>query len=204
MEQIVLNNDQKDALQEVANIGAAHAATALSQMVGKSIDMGVPEVDVIPLENTIDCVKDQEIVAGVFLKIEDGIPLNILMLLSENSAFSLSNILMGEESNKTKDDLSEMDESAIKEVANVIMCAYFDSITELLGVSLIPGPPFFAYDMPAAVLDYVLIQVGEVTNEAIVMNCDVMNEGKEDFRIDLFILPKPSSVTLILEKLGMA
>ena len=69
MEQIVLNSDQKDALQEVANIGASHAATVLSQMINKEIKIGIPSIDILPLEQTVDCVKDQEVVAGVFLKI---------------------------------------------------------------------------------------------------------------------------------------
>ena len=41
---------QLDALREVANIGAGHAATALSQMVGQPIMISVPRVNVAPLE----------------------------------------------------------------------------------------------------------------------------------------------------------
>lgn len=40
---------QFDALKEVANIGAGHAATALSQMTNKKIMISVPEVTVTPL-----------------------------------------------------------------------------------------------------------------------------------------------------------
>lgn len=204
MAEILLSHDQKDALQEVANIGAAHAATALSQMVNKQIDMGIARVDIVPLEQTIDCVKDQEIVVGVFLKIEKGIPLNIMLLISQESAFALADLLIGcGESDKIKNDMSEMDKSAIQEVANIIMCSFFDSLSELLKVSLIPGPPFLAYDMPAAVMDYVLIQLGKVSNEAVVFNCYIKEEKNESFKIDLFLLPEPSSVKIILEKLGM-
>ena len=203
MEQITLNNDQKDALQEVANIGAAHAATALSKMVGREIKMGIPNVEVIPIERTVDSVIDQEVVAAVFLKIEDGIPLNILLLSSKESSIALSNMLLGKDINESREILDEMDQSAIKEVGNVIMCAFFDSLTELLGVSLIPGPPHLAYDMPAAVLDYVLIQLGEVANEAVVFSCDVKEEKGSNFRLDLFLLPSPSSVQIMLEKIGM-
>ncbi len=204
MEQIILNDDQKDALREVANIGAAHAATALSKMVGREIQMGIPKVEVIPLERTVDSVIDQEVVSAVFLKIEDGIPLNILLLSSMESSVALSNMLLGKDINEKKDVLDEMDQSAIKEVGNVIMCAFFDSLTELLGVSLIPGPPHLAYDMPAAVLDYVLIQLGEVANEAVVFSCDVKEEKGGNFRLDLFLLPTPSSVKTMLDKLGMS
>jgi hypothetical protein len=41
---------QVDALREVANIGAGHAATALSQMTGQTIMISVPQINVAPLE----------------------------------------------------------------------------------------------------------------------------------------------------------
>src|SRR3954464_15967722 len=40
---------QLDALREVANIGAGHAATALSQMIGETIMISVPTINVSPL-----------------------------------------------------------------------------------------------------------------------------------------------------------
>ena len=45
-----LNLTQLDALREVANIGAGHAATALSQMTGSTILISVPHIRVVPLE----------------------------------------------------------------------------------------------------------------------------------------------------------
>ena len=38
---------QLDALREVANIGAGHAATALSQMIGATIMISVPTINVV-------------------------------------------------------------------------------------------------------------------------------------------------------------
>ena len=42
---------QLDALREVANIGAGHAATALSQMVGQTIMISVPTINIARLED---------------------------------------------------------------------------------------------------------------------------------------------------------
>ena len=42
---------QLDALREVANIGAGHAATALSQMIGQTIMISVPTINVARLED---------------------------------------------------------------------------------------------------------------------------------------------------------
>ena len=44
-----LSELQRDALREVANIGAAHAATALSLMTGTRIMISVPTITVTPL-----------------------------------------------------------------------------------------------------------------------------------------------------------
>jgi len=203
MEEITLNEDQRDAMQEVANIGASHAATALSQMINKEIQIGIPSVDILPLERTVDCVKDQEIVAGVFLKVSDQIPMFVLLLISQESAFALSNMLLGEKPGSCDGDLSEMQQSALKEVGNIMMSAFFDSLSELVGVSMIPGPPVLAYDMPVAVMDYILIQKAEIPDSVVVFNCDLKEREKDSFKINMFLMPEPRSVDILLKKLGM-
>ena len=56
---------QLDALREVANIGAGHAATALSQMTNHTIMIAVPEVNVRALEEVTDLVgRPDEVVAA--------------------------------------------------------------------------------------------------------------------------------------------
>ena len=61
---------QLDALREVANIGAGHAATALSQMTGQTIMISVPQINIAPLEDIPNQVgSDEEPVAAVLMKI---------------------------------------------------------------------------------------------------------------------------------------
>ena len=144
METIQLQDDQKDAMQEVINIGASHAATALSQMVNKEIKIGIPNIKIIPIEETVECVQCEEVIAGVFLKITGELPTHVLMLIGFESALQLSNLLLGSEPDLYKGDLDEMEQSAIKEVGNIIMSSFFDSVTELIGISMIPGPPAIA------------------------------------------------------------
>jgi chemotaxis protein CheC len=96
-----------------------------------------------------------------------------------------------------------MEQSALMEVGNVMMSSFFDSLSELLGLSIIPGPPSLAYDMPAAVMDYVLIQLGEVAETVVVFNCEIKGEQGESFDVNLFLLPKPESVRIILDTLGV-
>ncbi len=62
---------QKDALAEFGNIGAAHAATSLSQMLMSPIEMTVPEVQAIDIANLHNYINN-EITAMVVFQIQGG------------------------------------------------------------------------------------------------------------------------------------
>lgn len=203
MEKITLDINQKDGLQELANIGAGHASTALSQMINREVKMGIPHVEVIPLAEAGSYIQHEQIVVGIFLKISDEIPSYVMMLIPRESAFALSDLLLGQQSKEDERILSEMDTSALSEVANVMICSFFDSISALLGMSVVPGPPHLAYDIPEAVLDYVLIQIGEVSNDVFLFNVDLQEEKENNFEIHMFLLPEPDSVNTLLKRMGL-
>src|SRR3989442_7083497 len=59
---------QIDALREVANIGAGHAATALSQLTDRRIMISVPQINIARLEEVPDLLGDsQDVVAAVLM-----------------------------------------------------------------------------------------------------------------------------------------
>lgn len=56
-----------DVLKEVGNIGAGNAATALSTLLNKKIDMRVPKVRVVSFDEMMEMAGGPEnIVASVF------------------------------------------------------------------------------------------------------------------------------------------
>ena len=203
MEKIILNSAQKDGLQELANIGAGHASTALSKMINREVKMGIPHVKVISLSEAGKYIQHEQIVVGIFLKISDEIPSYVMMLIPRESAFALADLLLGVNERNGDKVLSEMDTSALSEVANVMICSFFDSISALLGMSVVPGPPHLAYDIPDAVLDYVLIQIGEVSNDIFLFNVDLQGEKEHNFEIHMFLLPEPDSVNTLLKRMGL-
>ena len=75
---------QLDALREVANIGAGHAATALSQMTNRTIMIAVPEVNVRPLEEVTDLVgRPDEVVAAVLMHMMGDLTGRTLVMFDE-------------------------------------------------------------------------------------------------------------------------
>ena len=84
-----------DALREVANIGAGHAATALSQMIGETIMISVPTVSFTPLEDVPSQLADpDEPVAAVLLHMLGDLTGRTLLVFPRRTAARLAQILL--------------------------------------------------------------------------------------------------------------
>src|SRR5947208_17102234 len=98
---------QIDALREVANIGAGHAATALSQMVGETIMISVPTINVSRLEDIPPQVAaPDEPVAAVLMHMLGDLTGRTLLVFPRRTAIRLAALLMRRED--LSDDFSDM------------------------------------------------------------------------------------------------
>lgn len=71
---------QLDVLKEIGNIGAGHAATALSTLLDKPVDMLVPKVMVLPFEEIPEIVGGaEEVVLAIFLRVVGDAPGNMFL-----------------------------------------------------------------------------------------------------------------------------
>ncbi|MFP4465882.1 MAG: chemotaxis protein CheC [Candidatus Goldiibacteriota bacterium] len=150
-----LSDAQVDALKEVGNVGAGHAATALSQLIKKKIMISVPEVKVIKLEEAETLLGDaNSLVAGIIMNVLGDVTAKILLLLTRESALSLADMLLQQKVGTTK-ILSEVANSAIKETGNILAGAYMNALNEFLGMLLLPSVPSLVYDVAGAILSSV-------------------------------------------------
>src|SRR5918998_5924916 len=93
-----LKASQLDAMREVANIGAGHAATALSQMTNRKIMITVPRVNVRPLEEACDVVgSPEDVVAAVLMHMMGDLTGRALLLFPERSARTLCDFFLRRE-----------------------------------------------------------------------------------------------------------
>ena len=66
---------QLDALRELANIGSGTASTALSSMLGRSVDISVPSAFVLPMAEAVGTIGDPEAeTTGVVLGVVGDMP----------------------------------------------------------------------------------------------------------------------------------
>ncbi len=201
-EEFNLSVNQLDALREIGNVGAGNSATALSQIINKRIDMNVPKVALVPIESVPDLVGGPDtIVVGVFLRVYGKAPGNILFLLPQKSAFYLVDTLMGREHGTTR-KLDFMDESALMEIGNILSGAYLNAFFTFTHISMLPSIPALAMDMAGAILNVVLVQLGQMGDHALVIETEFL---AEDDGIDghFFLVPDPGSLNTIIRSVGV-
>src|SRR5678809_1682031 len=110
---------QLDALREVANIGAGHAATALSQMIGGTIMISVPTINVSRLEEVPPQISaPEEPVAAVLMHMMGDLTGRTLLVFPKPTAVRLSELMLRRPAG-TSTELGELEQSAIKEAGNI-------------------------------------------------------------------------------------
>jgi len=192
-----------DALREVSNVGMGHAATALSQMVGETIYLHVPQVTLTDIMNVPDLLGGPEqVVVGVTLQVRGDARGNILLVFPRESAEQLVCHLLGR---CPHDDLfDEMGISTVKEVGNILASSYLGAMSSLLDLSLIPSIPALANDMAGAVIDFLLIELSEEGDQALMIETEFHGNSPEEklIRGHFFLLPDPASLEVIIDAVG--
>ena len=155
-----LKAHQLDALREVANIGAGHAATALSQMTNRTIMIAVPEVNVRPLEDVAELFGSADaVISAVLMHMMGDLTGRTMILFPSESARNLCDILMRRAPGTTQ-EFGPMEQSGLKEVGNILVSAYLTALSDFMGMMLVPSVPSLVIDQAGAILTTTYLNFG--------------------------------------------
>lgn len=136
---------QRSALAEVANIGSGHAATALSQLLGRPVEISYTDALLTTLAQAADRLGAAAAQSAVVdTPVAEGG--RILMLFPNAAAVELCELL-----GVSLDD--ELGRSALKEVGNILGSTYLNAIAEMTGLALDPAPPEIEIDLLGRVVE---------------------------------------------------
>jgi chemotaxis protein CheC len=195
---------QLDALREVANIGAGHAATALSQMVGQTIMISVPTINIARLEDVPPQVGEpDQPVAAVLMHMLGDLTGRTLLVFPRRTAVRLAELLLHRST--PGEDFSEMQQSAIKEAGNILSSAYMNALSDFMGMMLLPSPPSLAIDMSTAVLTTAYLQFGSDKDYVFCVESEFrMSDVGEKLSGYFLLLPDAASLQAILRAVRVA
>jgi chemotaxis protein CheC len=193
-----LNAVQLDVLQEVGNIGAGNAATALSQLLNEKVDMTVPTVKIIPFDDIFSKIGVEEVVIGVIVRVLGDIPGNILFTLEKEAALKIISKLTGEQ----QEVISELGNSALCEIGNIISSSFMNAIAKLTNLTMMPSVPAVALDMMGAILSTTFIEAGQFDEYILDLETQFIQEN-EKLNGHFYYIPMPGSLEKILNSLGV-
>jgi len=191
-----LSTFQLDALRELANIGSGTAGTALSQMLGRSVDISVPNAVVLPLADAVDSVgtADEE-VTGIVIPLQGELDAVVLLVVPVADAATLCGLL-GVEAG------TDVGVSALSEIGNILGASYVGAIAAMTGLDLDLTPPQAVTDMLGAIVSTVLTSRAADTDTALILDSELRVEG-EECSLSFLLLPEPGGVREILARMGV-
>ena len=191
---------QLDALREVENIGAGHAATALSQMTNRRIMITVPEISVSRLEDVAGLLgKPDEVVAAILLHMLGDLTGRTLLVFPETAARRLCDLLLARPIGKTT-EFGMLEQSSLKEAGNILCGAYMNALSSFMGMMLLPSVPSLVIDLSAAVLTSTYLNFGHDRDYVFCVETQFQFRAESELLAGHFLLmPDMASLRAILQ-----
>lgn len=198
-----LSSLELDTLRELGSIGTGNAATALSQMLSRPVSITLPEVRIMEYNEAIDWIGGpEEITAGVLVKLSgqiSGIMLSVQQLDFVNLV--LDSIL--EKKIEDYSQLSEMENSALIEVGNIMISTFINALSGLAGIDVNLTVPAFTVDMQGAILAVPMAEYGGQSDYIMTIGGNFVYE-KQEVPCRLLLSPDIRSLNLLFRKLGVS
>lgn len=197
-----INEMHLDVLKEIGNIGSGNAASSLSKMLGKTVDIAIPEIGIAGYDEAYEKLGGVEaIMVGILLTLSGDINGMMMFLLPNQVACDLLNLLMGT-SLKHYDEIDEMGFSAVGEMANIMSAAFVGAISDMTRLAIDISPPSSTIDMLGSIMSVPTIYFGQVGDMTMYIKNELEIAGKKT-PANIIMLPDMPSLEKLMLSLGI-
>ena len=197
-----LNDVQLDTLKEIGNIGQGNAASALSTIMGKMIDISVPNVKILDFDKTVKYLGGEEqLVVGILFNITGEINGMLIQVLSETAACGMVNPLMNENISSLS-ELNNMNRSCLEEIGNILAGSYINAIASLTGMTIDISVPSLTIDMAGAILSVPAVKFSMIGDKVLLIDDSFIIDNGE-LKSNIILIPEIESLSVLFSKLGV-
>lgn len=197
-----LNDMQLDALREIGNIGSGNAASSLSQMLDRPVNITVPRIQILDYDQVVQNLGGPEtLLIGLLLSLQGDVTGMIMFLLHKDFAHLALNTLIGTEFDETQ-PLDEMGESVIQEIGNIMAGSYVNAIAALTNLSINISVPELCVDMAGAILSVPAIYYANISDKIIFIE-DEFGQQDRNAASHILLIPEVESLQKIMTSLGL-
>lgn len=185
-----ISNYELDILREIGNIGAGNAATALSQILNKKVDLEVPLAELSELSKIPDILGGADAVrTGIFFGVKQALSGYIFFILKDEDADMLHKLAAGDyDIDKT---------SVLQEISNIISASYVNAIATMINEIVDITPPEVCRDMLGSLLDSIISSLYSVGDTGVLIKTTLSIEEEVISGYFVFLLEKDSLTKLL-------
>lgn len=184
-------------------MGTAHAATALSNMLDKKVTVSSLQVSWVDFQNVTDFIGGPEnIIVGILIALQGDFQGKLMHLIDLESASTIIGAMLEEADVPVKDTFNEMEQSVLKEIGNIIVGAYVNSLAELLAIKIKNSTPFLSVDMANAIMSVPVAEFSQLADSALLIESKLSIEGI-NFSGCFSFVPNLDSFKLMLQRIGV-
>jgi flagellar motor switch protein FliN/FliY len=130
---------EQDALGEIGNISLGSSTTALSTLLNQKVEITTPTLSVIEQTKIEEMLKEK--LVAVHVDYTEGFRGKNLLMIKENDAKIIANLMMGGDGTMLEPELSELHLSAVQEAMNQMMGSAATSMSTLFNERVDISPP---------------------------------------------------------------
>lgn len=168
-------------LKEAFRRGAEDGSAALAKWLDRPVALSFERLETLPLTSAAAVLgSGDEPVCGCVMGIRGAIGGLLLLVAEDAAALSLADTLL-ELPVGTSTEWGELERSAVIETANIVGCAYLNALCTILSpenaVGILPTPPVFLRDFPAALMEASLMEQPLPADAVLVANSEFRISG---------------------------
>ena len=201
--ELTLSDAQKRLLAAIFGRGAGDASETLSRWLGRPVGVVVSTVEQVDLAEASEVLGPGDtLVSACPMELSGVLTGQLILVFEDRSGLATVDLLLHQPIGTTS-AWGELEQSAAKETANIVGCAYLNSLaahlpalaTESGGstTSLLPGPPGFRHEFAASLLEFALMDQAALSDQLLVINSTF---STDEARLDWSLLFVPSGASL--------
>ncbi len=191
-----------DALQELGNIGAGHAAIALTDFLKKSTYMSIPEVEINDVNNLLDIVKFPKGNQMAIISLESikDLYYSLFAFIDESSVQRIIDIMTTDVKSDSAEmiNLSPLFMSLIKEVGSILLLKYVEALNDFLEVESYPSPPVMRIGTLESITENEFKEMKIKNQKVLFIECDIFTNERK-IQVDMAIVPHEKSINQFMK-----
>lgn len=200
MQKIELTKEQKSYMDRLGRLSGRSAASSLSQIMGRKVNIRLSNIFFIPLEDIQFLLGNPAtVVVGIHHELMTDIQGSLLTLMPlELARQQLSYMLKTEIDDSIM--LSSLGQSSLGELSNMLCGSYVSTISNLLKVIIIPSVPNVTIDMMGALTQDIILKLGMDTQQALIIKTELL-VADDVINIHLLLLLEQSSFDVLMGRI---